>query len=85
MLTSPVLIIWEVNALVVMVLVVLVRPAWRARTYVLRLGMFLGVLPYLLLWLIQMVFAGFGDNPTSGTEPPPSTIPAPTSVVVSSG
>jgi uncharacterized membrane-anchored protein len=36
MLTSPLLIIWEVNLLVVMGLVVLIRPAWRAPTYVLR-------------------------------------------------
>jgi hypothetical protein len=64
MLTSPVLIVWEVNVLVVMSL---------------------GVLPYLLLWLVQFAFFGFGDNPTSGTEPPPSTMPAPTSAVVSSG
>ena len=47
--------------------------------------MSLGVLPYLLLWLVQVAFFGFGDNPTSGTEPPPSTMPAPTSAVVSSG
>jgi len=47
--------------------------------------MSLGVLPYLLLWLVQFAFFGFGDNPTSGTEPPPSTMPAPTSAVVSSG
>ena len=64
MLTSPVLIVWEVNVLVVMSL---------------------GVLPYLLLWLVQFAFFGFGDNPTSCTEPPPSTMPAPTSAVVSSG
>jgi hypothetical protein len=85
MLTSPVLIIWEVNVLVVTGLVALVRPAWRARTYVMRWGMFLGVLPYLLLWFVQVVFLGFGDNPTSGTESPSSTILAPTSAVVSSG
>ncbi len=85
MLTSPVLIVWEVNVLVVMSLVVLIRPAWRARSYVLRWGMLLGVLPYLLLWLVQVALFGFGDNPTSGTEPPPSTMPAPTSAVVSSG
>jgi len=47
--------------------------------------MSLGVLPYLLLWLVQFAFFGFGDNPTSGTEPPPSTMPAPTFAVVSSG
>jgi len=41
MLTSPLLIIWEVNLLVVMCLVVLIRPAWRAPTYVLRWGMLL--------------------------------------------
>ena len=64
MLTSPVIIVWEVNVLVVMSL---------------------GVLPYLLLWLVQFAFFGFGDNPTSGTEPPPSTMPAPTFAVVSSG
>ena len=58
MLTSPLLIIWEVNLLVVMGLVVLIRPAWRAPTYVLRWGMLLGVLPYLLLWLVQVVFFG---------------------------
>jgi hypothetical protein len=64
MLTSPVLIVWEVNVLVVMSL---------------------GVLPYLLLWLVQFAFFGFGDNPTSGTEPPPSPMPAPPFAVVSSG
>jgi len=64
MLTSPVLIVWEVNVLVVM-----------SR----------GALPYLLLWLVQFAFFGFGDNPTSGTAPPPSTMPAPTFAVVSSG
>ena len=37
MLTSPVLIVWEVNVLVVMSL---------------------GVLPYLLLWLVQFAFFG---------------------------
>jgi len=47
--------------------------------------MLLGVLPYLALLLIQVVFFGFGDSPTSGTESPSSTVWAPTSAVVSSG
>lgn len=85
MLTSPVLIVWEVNVLVVMSLVVLIRPAWRARTYVLRWGMLLGVLPYLLLWLVQVAFFGSGDDPTSGLGSSNSTTPSPTSVVGSSG
>ena len=85
MLASPVLIVWEVYALLLMGLVALVWPAWRARSTDVRWGMLLGVLPYLALLLVQVVFFGFGDSPTSGTESPSSTIRAPTSAVVSSG
>ncbi len=47
MLVSPVLIVWEVYALLLMGLVALVWPAWRARSTDVRWGMLLGVLPYL--------------------------------------
>jgi len=47
MLASPVLIVWEVYALLLMGLVALVWPAWRARSTDVRWGMLLGVLPYL--------------------------------------
>ena len=85
MLASPVLIVWEVYALLLMGLVALVWPAWRARSTDVRWGMLLGVLPYLALLLVQVVFFGFGDSHTSGTESPSSAIRAPTSAVVSSG
>ena len=59
MLARPVLIVWEVYALLLMGLVALL--------------------------LVQVVFFGFGDSHTSGTESPSSAIRAPTSAVVSSG
>jgi len=85
MLASPVLIVWEVYVFLLMGLVALMRPAWRAQSSDVRWGMLLGVVPYLALLLVQVVFVGFGDSHTSGTESPSSAIRAPTSAVVSSG
>ena len=85
MLVSPVLIVWEVYALLLMGLVALVWPAWRARSTDVRWGMLLGVRPYLAFFLVQVVFLGFGDYPRSGFESPSSSIWATTSTVVSSG
>ena len=85
MLASPVLIVWEVYVFLLMGLVALMWPAWRAQSSDVRWGMLLGVLPYLALLLVHVVFFGFGDSPTSGTEAPAATIRAPTSAVVSSG
>jgi len=66
--------VWEVCALLLMGLVAHVWPAGRARSTDVRWGMLLGALPYVALLLLQVVFFGFGDNPTSGTESPSSTI-----------